>query len=182
MKRARACWTTGEENSDKRRLWQVKTNQSDASLLCLLLRLLSVEIPMACVERPPMPQREGGRGLGMGFWTKTSRSWERCFDVINLCKVCFWLEVTHIFKKITWLGSWGGESVKPGSTACLRRTWGNPDRNPGQYRHLFKNSTIPQSSSAPISRVRRRFIQGTDFSVWFMNPHGEHPLGWGLFL
>lgn len=66
MKRARACWTTGEENSDgKRRLWQVKTNQSDASLLCLLLRLLSVEIPMAWVERPPIAQRGGG-GLGMG--------------------------------------------------------------------------------------------------------------------
>lgn len=101
MKRARACWTTGEESSDnKRRLWQVKTNQSDASLRCLLLRLPSVEIPMACVEQPPIPQRGGG-GV-WGFWIKTNSFWVRCFDVINLCKVCFWLEFTHLKKK--WLG------------------------------------------------------------------------------
>lgn len=69
----------------------------------------------------------------------------------------------------------GGESVRPGSTPCLRRTWGNPDKNPHQCRHLFKNSTISQSSSGPNSLLCCRLIQGTNFSIWFMSPRWRAP-------
>lgn len=95
-------------------------------------------------------------------------------DAINLHKMCFWLEFTNLLKNsLAWvLGV--SQSDLAAHHACTT-PGGTLTKKTRQYRHLFKNSALLQSSSGPISGLCSRFIQETDFSVWFMNPWWRAP-------
>lgn len=156
----------------------VRNNHSDASLLCVLLRLPCAEISMARVERPRVPHREGGVGIVLLDQRRKKKKFlSKMLWCNKLAQGVFLTRVYKPLKKIAWLGSWGGESVRPGSTACLHRTWGTPDRNPRQYRdtclriQLSHNPHLPQFHVSTSDLFREAI---SAFDLWTLG--GESTL------
>lgn len=117
---------------------------------------------------------------GLLFWTDVRK--KKILWCNKLAQGAFLTRVYKPLKKIAWLGSWGGESVRPGSTACLHRTWGTPDRNPRQYRDTCLRIQLSHNPHLPQFHVSTSDFREaiSAFDLWTLG--GEHPLGWGLFL
>lgn len=168
------------EQQKQRRLYQMKANRSDASLIWVLLRLPSAEILRACVERPCLPWGWGS-GDQFFFWTNTNSFWVRCFDAINPHKMCFRLEFTNLLKNsLAWIL---GVSQSDLATyhACaapggiLTKTHANADTC-----LKIQLSRSPHLAWIHVSAADwfRELISA--FDLWPLG--GKHPLGWGLFL
>lgn len=181
MKRARACWTVGETFVS-----------SEGKPEPCVTALRSVETTN-CKEteglRGTSVYAVGGGGLPINifsfsflfFWTNANSFCVRCFDAINLHKMCFWREFTNLLKNnLAWVLGVSQSDLAahdacaaPGGT--LTKTHANTDtclkiqlsRSPHLARfHVSAADLVREGVSA--------------FDLWSLG--GEHPLGSGLFL